>query len=434
MTTLFPRLMVVTMLCMCVALGASVGCFRSSSIKGMKCNTDLDCLHLRCIQGHCGGPDETLSSKDASEPALPETTNEAALELGPENDPNLGQRTLHQVCQWWESAPAERRCAPGFVCVRSSNLDASCLQDCSNDFQTCATNKDKRTSCEQVGWTRTKPFAPLMACVSVKKESEECDLGRSSICKRGSFNHLICIKGVCQPGALSKTVGSPCGLGKTPPAECDLLARLACSAEENDTCRKAVQSLEGESCSGGGDYVCAPGYRCISLFANVLGSCLKLCDTTRPDDLACPNRPGFTCADLGGPDKEGVCIQDKCQTYHSCSFKEPLHQCYQLQQNLKIVCLPNPGGTRELGQTCGPLDDPKNYCKAPHRCTGFDDGTTPNMCMPPCRFDNDCKPFPGNMTCVLSIQRCAWICKEDSDCPDGRKCLTKYKMCGAKAP
>lgn len=424
------------------------GCFRSTSIEGLPCEFDTDCLHFRCIQKVCGGPVEgvkpaeqqteatskegvtpkeaTPTGNDAGPEMKPETPHEQIVEQAPEQVE--GKRTLHQPCLWWQGAPAAQRCASGFLCVRSSEFDAFCLQDCSSDATLCTSNQDRRTECLQLSWDLSTPRQPLSACLDIVGKDFPCDLTKSIACKRSSFNHLVCIQGKCVEGTLAKGTGSPCGLDKQPPVECDITKEITCSSSINNTCQLGAAALEGDEC--GNDRYCQPGFTCIGQ-KNGLTVCMKDCDINKPASESCPNRPNFVC--LPTTQGGGVCAQEKCTSYHDCAFKFPPHECTPVAGYKEKICFPFRRGPQPLGAPCDTTFNRKDqHCQTPLSCVLFERDPNMTACVPQCRFDADCKPFSSKMICDPTIKSCVWPCLSTSDCPDGLECTPSTRLCASK--
>lgn len=423
------------------------GCFRSSSIEGLPCEFDADCLHFRCIQKVCGGPGEGSGAIDASDnrespdqssregradsqqESTAEKPKEALQDKTPEKPPVVedGERTLHQPCSWWDEAPAKQRCAKGLLCVRSTVFDAFCLQDCSQDSLLCNNNKDRRTQCVLIGIGAEVDRPLRYACLDVVGKDFECDLTKSITCKSGPQAHLVCQSGKCVEGKLAKTPGEKCGPDQNPPAQCDLAKEYTCSASNGNTCQPGVAALEGDEC--GDDVYCQPGFQCIGQ-ENGLQVCMKVCDINKPANESCPNRPNFTC--LPTTSGGGVCAQSGCTSYHECAFKSPAHECAVIVGNRRI-CFPFHRGPQPLGAFCDATFKNKNlHCQSPLSCVRFQNDPPMTACVPQCRFDKDCKAFSEAMVCDPKVKSCTWPCQSNTDCPKGLTCADS-KFCASTA-
>lgn len=418
------------LLVVCLLWTAS-GCFRSSSIEGLPCVSDMDCSHLWCVQGVCSSNPESPIQEEPStsrEPLSEPTPDSGIVEpsreieqVSPEQPPQEGQRQLHQACLWWDSASPDRRCAPGFLCVRRNAFQAFCLQDCSEDVSVCSQNKDGRTDCVQVAWTREKPRLPKMVCLQKVAKDQACDLGKSITCQNSGFNHLLCNKGRCAEARLAKQVNAACGLQWDPPIACDITRGLTCSWKHKNTCQTGIVALEGDNCTS--DSLCEPGFVCLRLLNNTADAkvCAKMCNTKEPSNQACPGHPNFTC--IPTIEVDGVCQQTGCTTYHDCGFQNPLHECRKVADDYGSACVPFPNGSRKLGQSCDPsFKNPSMFCKAPFSCIRVRDTVTWTACLPQCRFESDCKAFSSTLTCDTKLNVCAWRCLISDTCPKGMQC------------
>ncbi|TNE50476.1 MAG: hypothetical protein EP343_08405 [Deltaproteobacteria bacterium] len=349
----------------------------------------------------------------------------------PDEPPGPGQRTLHQSCQWYRNAPAERRCTPGLLCVRHGVFDAHCLQDCSQDVTTCNANKDGRTECTQVTWTHDNPRLPQMACLNVVGKEQACDLGTSVTCQRSGFNHLMCVGGKCVDATLALQAGALCGKQWNPPIECDITRGLTCSTTHLNTCQEGVKAWEGDECNTPDSALCAPGTVCVyaSERPNTTRICAKTCSTQDPPETACDGRTNFVC--IPTIELDGVCRQANCTSYHDCAFRQPLHECRSFKGKVEKVCAPFERGPRKLGQSCDPsFKDLALRCEEPLSCITVQDKIQWASCFPQCRFDDDCKAFSSTMTCDTFNKVCVWRCQSTADCPQGTQC-SALKICAS---